>query len=68
MSVLLKNFFQNFLKNSPGGLLLIIKINESKILLTKDNCNKMMLRENEPIISDETTIYDTMNKHFSTLL
>ena len=28
------------------------------------NCNKMMLSENDQIISDETTIADTMNKHF----
>ena len=28
------------------------------------NCNKMMLSENDQIISDETTIADTMNKYF----
>ena len=28
------------------------------------NCNKIMLSENDQIISDETTIADTMNKHF----
>ena len=29
------------------------------------NCNKMLLRENDQIISDETTITDTTNKHFA---
>ena len=27
------------------------------------NCNKMMLSENDQVISDETTIADTMNKY-----
>ena len=28
------------------------------------NCNKMMLGENDQIISNETITADTMNKHF----
>ena len=28
------------------------------------NCNKLSLSESDQIISDETTIADTMNKHF----
>ena len=28
------------------------------------NCNKMMLSENDQMISHEKTITDTMNKHF----
>ena len=28
-----------------------------------DKCNKMMLSENDQLISDETIITDTMNKH-----
>ena len=38
-----------------------------KLTYTKGNpknCNKMMLSENDQIISDETTIADTMNKYF----
>ena len=32
------------------------------------NCNKVMLSENDQIISDETTIADTMNKHFANII
>ena len=51
----------------------IIKISDSKIFwktmkflfyVKGLNCNKMMLSENNRIISDEATIADTMNKHF----
>ena len=71
-----RNFCTNLLpktKKEYFSKLDIIKINDCKkfwktikpFFSDKGlNCNKMMLSENDQIISDETTIADTMNKYF----
>ena len=71
-----RNFCTNFLRKTKKeyfSKLDIIKISDSKkfwktikpFFSDKGlNCNKMMLSENDQIISDETTIADTMNKYF----
>ena len=71
-----RNFCTNLLRKTKKeyfSKLDIIKISDSKkfwktikpFFSDKGlNCNKMMLSENDQIISDETTIADTMNKYF----
>ena len=71
-----RNFCTNLLRKTKKeyfSKLDIIKISDSKkfwktikpFFSDKGlNCNKMMLSENDQIISDETTIADTMSKYF----
>ena len=71
-----RNFCTNLLRKTKKeyfSKLDIIKISDSKkfwktikpFFSDKGlNCNKMMLSENDQIISDETTMADTMNKYF----
>ena len=71
-----RNFCKNLFRKTKKeyfSKLDIIKISDSKIFpktmkaFFSDkglNCNKMMLSGNDQIISDETTIADTMNKYF----
>ena len=71
-----KDFCINFrhkTKKEYFSKLDIIKISDSKKFRKTikpffsdkgQNCNKMMLSEKKQVISDETTIADTMNKQF----